>query len=1446
MRMDTRIAAVLTLLVSLWPLSGGAQQAPPTPSIGTVTALQGQATVGRQALPQPTALKFRDDVFFRDQIATKEKSTVRLLLGGKGVLTVREQSQVTLDETVAPTGERRSILTLLGGKIGAAIARSLMGAGEEVEIRTPNAVAAVRGTVLIVEYLPPQTRAEGPQPVLLASTDPGVRVAQAGLQGGQSTFLVLTGSVTVTAQGAAPVTVGAMQSVTVSVTATGDAQVGPVHPVTAEQAAQAAQGLQVGMPHKGEAETARTAQMQAQVAAAVVNAIIQGGEIVQVPSPVISASDWYLPVKTNPGNVIPGTPGTGAPLQATDPQNAGSQGVDEEVKAQEKTPGPLVLTPGPLLKLSNVTLGLPAGMSLATFTGGSPSASASVSISGAGTPPPVVVPTGTPIVATGTPISHSGSIVTLDATSAIVGASTDVVTPLIKVSGTTLENSGGALISSSGGAITLFGPMLGLVSGGSATLSGLLSGTAQTEVALDQGGGVVLATGTGLTATDSLFRLEGGSTLSSFSGGNLVSIDPSTLTLQAPILSAVDSAVSLTGSVLKAVNSTVTGTGEGKLVFLQNSSLDLSGPSLLNSHKSDLSFTAPLVTISDTSEATSLLLASAVGVPLFKLDGGSLTLTGNGALLDVTGGSVEVAGSLFEATGTAALKTTGATGPLVKLTNATLSLANGGSLLSWNGATATGIGTALDSTNGTIAIDGPIFALRGGSKVTFAGSPLIRLSGSTLLAQGGFGDSDGTGNQANITGTLLDATDSVIAFGSGTIGPPDTTGTDQVVISTPAGVPQVRLSNSVLTEAGDGSILGFPSGTSTYAGLLLDAKDSLIVMGGSMLEVCCGDHVTTTSPDPLIKLTGQVSPSEQLLPSDVVVSGNFLGLMSGTGSPSSLSLAGPFLSATDSFIEAGDPTQSRNSFIFVGDGSQLSTTSATAPLIQSTRSSIFTSGDFLTIGRSPSPATPSTVTLAGPLAILTDSEFISTSILSASPCCGFLFIGEGGKLVGNGGSPLLQFSGTTIDADAWFADVNRGGLQGIAAPSSMTLAGPFLSDTGGDLALGQGLLRVANGSTLTASTALPLLQFSGSTVSLGGNLFNLSSDPDQPGGTATLAGALLTAANSSFDIGTSSVVSVSDGAALTSTTKDPLLGMSGGSLTTTDGMFLNLNGPNSQVSLAGPLLSTTNTDLSLGGSLVHVANGGRLASTTTDSLIRLSGGTHTLGGSAPSLLDLSGVNTDPSTGLGVDIPLQTGGAILEFNNTTVNLADTGGHAIKLDTALLTASAPIMKLINSTMSSSTEGAGGMHLHQSLMAVTGTALTLDKSVITIQNGPLLTLTGGSVMVVNGDLASLMNGSKIMVLNGPLIFVDGVNAKGTPSTLTVSGALVNFGGTGGNQVIINNTIAPNAFPGNVPVSITGTGSSITIGPNPIKNPGLGAFSIAGSVIQATNGGKVVITAK
>jgi len=117
---------------------------------GVVTSLQGTANVQRVSTtdntPQVLPLKFRDDVFIQDRITTGDQSLARILLGGKAVVTVREHSTLTITSTSGT-----STIDITAGKIALAVAKEKMSPGERIDIKTPNAVAGVRGTVVITE-----------------------------------------------------------------------------------------------------------------------------------------------------------------------------------------------------------------------------------------------------------------------------------------------------------------------------------------------------------------------------------------------------------------------------------------------------------------------------------------------------------------------------------------------------------------------------------------------------------------------------------------------------------------------------------------------------------------------------------------------------------------------------------------------------------------------------------------------------------------------------------------------------------------------------------------------------------------------------------------------------------------------------------------------------------------------------------------------------------------------------------------------------------------------------------------------------------------------------------------------------------------------------------------------------------------------------------------------
>src|SRR5215510_14930290 len=110
--------------------------------VGVVTTDQGQATVTRTSSTGALPLKFRDSVFEKDRINTGEKSIVKVLMGGRAIVTVRELSVLTITEEVG-----RTVVNLESGKIAVGVAKQRMKPGETFEVHTPNAVAAVRGRV---------------------------------------------------------------------------------------------------------------------------------------------------------------------------------------------------------------------------------------------------------------------------------------------------------------------------------------------------------------------------------------------------------------------------------------------------------------------------------------------------------------------------------------------------------------------------------------------------------------------------------------------------------------------------------------------------------------------------------------------------------------------------------------------------------------------------------------------------------------------------------------------------------------------------------------------------------------------------------------------------------------------------------------------------------------------------------------------------------------------------------------------------------------------------------------------------------------------------------------------------------------------------------------------------------------------------------------------------
>ncbi len=307
------------------------------------------------------------------------------------------------------------------------------------------------------------------------------------------------------------------------------------------------------------------------------------------------------------------------------------------------------------------------------------------------------------------------------------------------------------------------------------------------------------------------------------------------------------------------------------------------------------------------------------------------------------------------------------------------------------------------------------------------------------------------------------------------------------------------------------------------------------------------------------------------------------------------------------------------------------------------------------------------------------------------------------------------------------------------------------------------------------------------------------------------------------------------GDVLTRTAREPLL-----SLTGTPSSFDTLLavGAGGRATLAGPLLRAVDSNLTVPFSLLSLFQGGTLTTTSTEPLAFLSGGTHSFGSLGLAMFDLSGVGTttDADTGLtvGSDRPLQHAGPLLETSNATV----TTHQAVRVDTALLEATAPLLALRDGSRLTSRTDAVALS-YQAKVTSLGSMMKLDRSAMTVANGAALSLAGGSVVRVTGDLFSLTNGGSLSVLNGPLVSLSG------GSLLHVDGALIGFGGTGGNMVSVANNLCPCTTIGGLPVSLTNgaLASNVSIA-GAIKNASLGSLNVApnSAVIRVDGAGTKV----
>jgi hypothetical protein len=1418
MTRSPRPLAALIAVAMLWPSLATAQAT----RAGVVTTLEGTVTARRVALPAPVPLKFKDDVFLQDRVTTGDRSLARMLLGGKAVVTVRERSVLTITEVPG-----KSTIEHENGKFGLAVAREKMRSGEEILIRTPNAIAGVRGTVVITEVSRQRTQAGGAAPAVVTH------------------FYVLRG--TIWAQRLDPNTgqpVGPQLQVGTLQAYSGAGSAAPqVTPIAPEQVGQITAGLSPTGVQGGSEAGSEMLKAQALESTLSLLAVLSGADnqVAAISEPPVSLS-----APTTSSTETPSTTSltTAAPIIPPISEALASEEIQaliDEINFAVNITGSVSVTGGKSLKKFSGTTVLK-------------------------TTAPVVTVTAANVTQTG---------VDDDLISVSPTASVTLAGPLAKVVNSTLTTDGaffgvdaGTVTSGTASPFIDFDPVavttgdsFVYVDHGALTLSGSLF--KDTGGTLTIHGNLLEITHATLTGsgTESLFQLDGttlstpgrsvlffdGDGLPTHLAGGLLTAAGSTFTDGANFLFIGDTAVSSSASdaFLQLAGSAVTGTGNfvhvnGASNGTSPTSLSLGGPLLVSTN-------------SAITEGSNLLRI---------VDGASVSSTTTSPFVSILGGSFKGGGPVNTSSGGSLLRmfsevgrpgaTLALTGPFATIANASITTTDSDTFNLADGSTITSATSSPFASFASSAVTAAFSFFDLATNTSF-GTPLVVGSGAPATV--------------SLAGSLIDATDTTFTVQNGSF----FRMRNGVTLTQTGSSPLLRL-----TGTSPGGVVVDPS--ANFAALTSGAAAApRLSLGGQFLvatnaTLSSGDPTQNTSSflfvgDGAQATSSSTSPFMSFTGSTVDTAGDILSLRRSTATtPSRLTLAGPLFAAVNSTFNHttlgfgaafGVPASTCCNAFGIGQGAQLTSTSPEA-LIQLTGSTVIgndaqSGGNFFFVfdsfGGAPASevVAPASVSLAGPLLKATSSTITSlfdllqirrSSLSSTSPDP--LIDITGGSVTLGGTNPI-----TGAPASGRFVLVFSSTTPGIpASPASMAIAGPIARLTGTTVGSTDDVLLIANGGTLAAGGGSALMQLDSTNLS-GFNLLdvgNLGGPQGTSPASVTSAGPILSATSSTITLG-SNVIGIFDGGSFTSTTTAPLIQLAGTALTAGTSFngaeVLQANGGASPalISLRGPVLSAgSGSTLNIPGALLGTFSGGRVVvSGSTDPLFFFGGGSHTFAtvvtASSDAAFMLNGLATETANEIADGVPLVLGTRKpLEHAGTFLEAAGadlTTNKVMRVDTALVEASAPILHLRPGSASSLTTASDAIDLLQrAKLTSIGPVIKLDASTLTVNSGAAVLVRGGSFLRVTGDLLALSNGATLRMLNGPALSVT------DNSVVNISGAFVNFGGTGGNQINVTNTLCVSscASIGGLNVNLINGAVAGNVSINdPIKNGTLGAINLS-----------------
>jgi hypothetical protein len=776
------------LLALLWPLNEAAAS-----GAGVVTGVSGQVTVSRtEATPVP--LRFKDEVFLKDRISTAEHSLARLLLDQKALITVRELSDLVITEQSG-----RSTVDLGAGKIAIGVARQRMRPGEIVEIRTQNAVAAIRGTVVVAENIP---------------VPPGAPP--------QSRIHVLSGYVDITPRnnpGAPPVRMVAPASLSVA-----GQSVGLPVPLGEAARRELLSDLHQNSPQHTSVMAA-LASGEFTRAATLARIITGGGD------KSADAREAPTDASNEPGKapITPSVPGGGGNPSAPPPLFAyTNQTANIPGDLYQAAPPVVTSLSADLLRSTNSALTF--GSDVLEVTGRLTSS----------TPRAFIGLDGSVVVAQTLTRLQQGAL-------SLTGALLDAVNSAIMVSGPALVDLGaGGSLTGSGSAplvsltdgLLLLGPGadgFNVASTATASLGGTLF---KAEVSVVTGLGELVSVKSGTLSVGA-----GGPALdfrdATVIGSNLGEVRSNgQLTLGGGFARAVGGSIRSVDHLLKVTGAGLSSSGTASLLDFTNTGLTvglLPGGALFETSNSAI--------VSDTS-----------GRPLAHIDGGSLLLSpGTKGFVAASHGALGIRGGLLEAVDTALKSSddfvlgsgggriveTGSTAPLVSITGGVHQIATAGSLFH-----LVGTASALDPLSGlVVGTEMPIQP--GGTLLDVAGATVVSARAVTVdlaLLQASASllnlHADALGHGASLTtsGSTLDLTSKAKLDSTATLFSLDKS---QLTVNGAALAAVAR--GSYLRSAGDfislanGSTLAINNDVLLFAsgGSVVDIRGALIAFSGA-------------------------------------------------------------------------------------------------------------------------------------------------------------------------------------------------------------------------------------------------------------------------------------------------------------------------------------------------------------------------------------------------------------------------------------------------------------------------------------------------------------------------------------------------------------------------------------------------------------------------------------